>query len=76
MLYNIETSPPQSDMQLVRNFTRIKCQNIFLPKKRKLRQAAFSKKKQRKLYFHIINIHAILPLISKSLVLLLKDYPR
>ena len=45
-------------MQFITNFTRIKCQNCFLPPKtRKLGQAIIPTK-QRKLYFHIINIHA------------------
>ena len=45
-------------MELVTNFARIKCQNIFSPKKRaNYDNLCFFFTKQRKLYFHIINIH-------------------
>ena len=44
-------------MQFVTNFTRIKFQNIFLPKKRVNYNKLRFQKIQRKLYFHIINIH-------------------
>ena len=52
-----ETLPLCFSMQFVTNFRRIKCPNNFLPENRvnyvKLRFWT----KQRKLYFHIINIH-------------------
>ena len=46
-----------ADMQFVTNFTRIKCQNNFLPEKRVNYNKLHLLIKQRKLYFHIINIH-------------------
>ena len=50
-------SPPSPDMQFVTNFTQIKIQNIFLPKKRVSYDKLQFPTKQRKLYFHIINNH-------------------
>ena len=44
-------------MQFVTNFTQIKCQNIFLPKKCVNYDKLCFLTKQYKLYFHIINIH-------------------
>ena len=46
-----------ADMQFVTNFTRIKFQNNCLPKKRVNYDKLCFPTKQRKLYFHIINIH-------------------
>ena len=45
------------DMQFVTNFTRTKCQNNFLPKKHVNYDKLCFPTKQRKLYFHLINIH-------------------
>ena len=45
------------DMQIVTNFTLIKFQNIFLPKKRVNHNKQSLPTKQRTLYFHIIDIH-------------------
>ena len=50
-------SHPPADMQFVTNFTRIKCLNNFLPKKRVNYGKLRFPKTQCKLYFHIINIH-------------------
>ena len=44
-------------MQFVTNFTRIKVQNNLLPKKHENYDKLRFPTKQRKLYFHIINIH-------------------
>ena len=46
-----------ADMQFVTNFTRIKYQNNFLPQKCVNYDKLRFPTKQRKLYFHIINIH-------------------
>ena len=46
-----------TDMQFVTNFTRIKCQNRFLPQKHVKYEKLRFPKKQHKLYFHTINIH-------------------
>ena len=48
---------PPPDMQFVTNFTRMKCQNNILPEKRVNYDKLCFMTKQRKLYFHIINIH-------------------
>ena len=48
---------PCTDMQFVTNFTRIRCQNNCLPKKGVNYDKLPFPTKQRKLYFHIINIH-------------------
>ena len=46
------------DMQFVTNFTWIKCQQQkYLPRKRVNYDILRSPTKQRKTYFHIINIH-------------------
>ena len=47
---------PPPDMQFVTNFTRIKFQNNFLPKRVNYDKLRFPTK-QGKLYFHITNIH-------------------
>ena len=44
-------------MQVVKNFTRIKFQNNFLPKKRVNYDKLYFPTKQHNLYFHIINNH-------------------
>ena len=44
-------------MQFLTNFTRIKSQNIFLPKRRVIYDKLRFPTNQQKLYFHIINIH-------------------
>ena len=46
-----------TDMQFVTNFKQIKCQNNCLPKKRVHYDNLPFPTKQRKFYFHIINIH-------------------
>ena len=46
-----------ADMQFVTNCRRIKCQNYFLPKKQVNYDKLHFPTKQRKLHFHIINIH-------------------
>ena len=56
-------------MELVTNFAGIKCQNMCSPKKRANYDNLCFLKKQRKLYFHIINNHTqghvIRPLTKK-----------
>ena len=44
-------------MQFVTNFTRLKFQNDFLPKKRVNYDKLCFTTKQRKLYFHIVSTH-------------------
>ena len=44
-------------MQLVTNFTQIKFKNNFLPKKQLSYDKLRFPTKQRKLYFHILNIY-------------------
>ena len=47
----------RADMQFVTNFTRIKFWNNFLPKKGVNYDKLCYPKKQRNLYFHILNMH-------------------